>query len=933
MALGLVICFLPAPKLSAQTWTGATNFDWNVSTNWNPNTVPNAQSDVIIPNTFKSPQINTGVNAFAKSIKVLAGGGLTITGNLTVIGSPTDGINNQGSILNQGQTKIGNTVANMNNGIFNSSTGVFSNFGTVNIGKMQHDGILNQGAMHNYGILNIGYDAMIGANGLENNGTFTNHVNGAILINYANKGILNAAGTFTNYAAITIGAYGQNANHITVYGIDNNASFLNDTDGFISIDRTGDYCLYNESNTFYNLGTVELAQLFPAVQGAFANLAGAYITTDHCAIWEANGYLSNAGEVVNIGFFKLNNVGATHPNMNTGLVWNAGMLENVTGDAIPGNFANTGMVVKPSDAECTLSNALQIASDNNMIANPIWYFDENLSNPAGNYNHTTNTFSQNNLVQGVNKVFFSIEEDGYGCTYTVSKTITLLPDHTPPTVVCKPAMVELNAAGSAILTPAQVLQSAVDNCSAVTPLSVTPNTFSCAQIGQSVSVLLTVSDLVGNTANCSTFIKVLDTAPPTMTCKNIAVNLDANGNASITPNQVDNGSKDNCSISSMSLSQSNFSCAQTGPNSIVLSGVDPSGNKGTCTATVTVRDVMPPKALCKNASVQLDASGSASIAASALDNGSSDVCGIQIMSVIPATLNCGNVGNSTVTLQVTDRSNNTATCTAIVTVRDLTPPVAVCKNINVFLDDAGHAVITGSNVDGGSTDACGIASRSLNLNQFDCGQVGATPVPVLLTVKDQSNNQASCTAMVSVKDNLAPTAVCENTTINLNAQGTATVYGANLAGNSFDNCAVWSFTPVAKNYTTANIGTNNLSITVKDFSGNGATCVSQIVIKPFQGIQAPANRSLETDAIADWHLFPNPASDIVNIQFQLHVNQVYQVRVFDLSGKLILEKTENGSAGDNQCNLDIQTLVSGAYIVQLQSKDIFKTMKLAVQRD
>ncbi|MEI6409608.1 MAG: T9SS type A sorting domain-containing protein [Bacteroidota bacterium] len=928
----LATAFLCPTKLSAQTWTGATNTDWSVNTNWSTNTVPDGNQDVIIPITPNNPIINYGTTALVKLVKVMSSAVLTINGDLTMFGSFADGITNQGILTNNGHIKIGNAVSFTTNGIYN--TGIFSNYGLIEIAKMNNDGIFSQGLFNNYGIINIGTAGTVAQAGIENYGTFNNTDGAYISIDHAGYGIVHKSGTFTNTSIIDIGQMASNTWHIAHYGIQNKGAFVNTATAIIRVDRSKGPCLSNEANTFNNAGTLKFATNFLASQSEFSNNTGATIFNDHCAVLEGTSYIFNKGTITNLGFVKVNNVGGgNQPHENTGTITNDGVIDFIAGDPIP-NIVNHDMLLAPNSGECTMPNALQLGNALSFSAAATWYYYDDLTSPLAAYNQATNTLTNIDLNFGVNTAYFVVTDNNYGCSYTVSKQVTLLPDHTAPTVTCKSTSVAVNAGGTATLDPALLLQDASDDCGGYMVNSATPNTFNCTQIGQVVSATLTISDYSGNTATCTGNVKVLDLLAPTMLCKNIAINLDASGNAAISPSQINNGSSDNCSLVSMSLSQTTFSCANLGSNSVLLFGADQSDNKGSCAAVVTVRDVTPPKAFCKNASVQLDAAGSVTLSPAAFDNGSTDICGIQTMSVTPATMNCGNLGTNTVTLKVTDLGNNTATCTAIVTVRDQTAPTPLCKNINVFLDDLGHATITAANVDGGSTDACGIVSRSINLNQFDCAQIGGTPVSIQLTVKDQSNNQASCIAKVTVKDNMAPTAVCEAVTVNLNAQGKAIVYGANLAGSSFDNCSVWSYSPVAKTYTTANIGVNNLAITVKDFSGNAATCTAQVTVKPYQGIQKPSDRGDKAENLGlDLNLFPNPASEAVNAQFQLSENEEYRIRVFDLTGKMVLQQIQTGIEGANQSILDIHTLASGNYVLQFQSGELVVVEKLVVVRD
>ena len=54
---------------------------------------------------------------------------------------------------------------------------------------------------------------------------------------------------------------------------------------------------------------------------------------------------------------------------------------------------------------------------------------------------------------------------------------------------------------------------------------------------------------------------LVDTENPTAVCQDLTVELDASGNATITADQIDNGSTDNCGSVTLALSQDTFSCA------------------------------------------------------------------------------------------------------------------------------------------------------------------------------------------------------------------------------------------------------------------------------------------------------------------------------------------------------------------------------------
>ncbi|MDN3493981.1 LamG-like jellyroll fold domain-containing protein, partial [Winogradskyella bathintestinalis] len=102
------------------------------------------------------------------------------------------------------------------------------------------------------------------------------------------------------------------------------------------------------------------------------------------------------------------------------------------------------------------------------------------------------------------------------------------------------------------------------------------------------------------------------------------------------------------------------------------------------------------------------------------------------------------------TYSVTDASNNSINVTQIITVEDTTPPVVICQPLTITLDALGSASITTAQIDNGSTDNCGISSRFLDIQTFNCSDLGTNTVT--LSVIDDSDNINSCTTTVTVLD-------------------------------------------------------------------------------------------------------------------------------------------------------------------------------------
>jgi hypothetical protein len=68
-----------------------------------------------------------------------------------------------------------------------------------------------------------------------------------------------------------------------------------------------------------------------------------------------------------------------------------------------------------------------------------------------------------------------------------------------------------------------------------------------------------------------------------------------------------------------------------------------------------------------------------------------------------------------------------------------------------------------------------------------------------------------------------------------------------------------------------NLGNNNLTITVKDWSANGSNCVSVVQVLPFSGLKSPGSErdSNPLDENTAFSVFPNPSTGTGTLAFEL----------------------------------------------------------------
>ncbi|MGC8737209.1 MAG: immunoglobulin-like domain-containing protein [Candidatus Hydrogenedens sp.] len=162
------------------------------------------------------------------------------------------------------------------------------------------------------------------------------------------------------------------------------------------------------------------------------------------------------------------------------------------------------------------------------------------------------------------------------------------------------------------------------------------------------------------------------------------------------------------------------------------------------------------------------------------------------------------------------------------------PMNLVCKNISVDLDETGNQIIpanslldiANSTVPGGIWKIVVSGQENVNLT---CGDRPSTQRTV--TVIDYAGSQGTCDATITVNDVTNPTAVCANITVYLNSSGQYTLTASELDGGSTDNCGPLSLSIPPTTYTCANIGQNQVLLTVTDGANLQNTCLATVMVE------------------------------------------------------------------------------------------------------
>ncbi len=317
------------------------------------------------------------------------------------------------------------------------------------------------------------------------------------------------------------------------------------------------------------------------------------------------------------------------------------------------------------------------------------------------------------------------------------------------------------------------------------------------------TVTYTALDGVGNATTHTFNVVVVDTQAPVANCKNINAYLNTGGTVTVTAPQVNNLSTDNCFFTFTSPSAT-YNCTNLGPNNYTLQITDGSGNTATCVSVVTVIDTLKPVALCNAIpTINLNASGLFQLAATAVNNNSTDntfpLCALSYAIAVdggsfgPAfDFDCSFLGNRVLTLRVTDAAGNTATCSQVVLVKDVTPPTFTAPanvTINCQASTAPANTGTFSNLD----DNCDPDPDVVQLPDAFIGGSCANSYTIIRTWRatDASNNSATVSQTIFVQDVEKPTfkiqsAITINTT---SPTACSTALNLKLTQDSIaDNC-------------------------------------------------------------------------------------------------------------------------------------------------
>lgn len=302
-------------------------------------------------------------------------------------------------------------------------------------------------------------------------------------------------------------------------------------------------------------------------------------------------------------------------------------------------------------------------------------------------------------------------------------------------------------------------------------------------------------------------ITVADTEAPVANCKSdLTVYLDANGEAAITPDMLDNGSTDNCGIDTMWVSPEMLSCA----NMLETS------SDNTYTVSVQSEDENTTvNIFFTNMNLELSQQYGGTYNAYFSFDYSIEIIGTPVTLFYTNQLHFYTTTNSELSgdlsLDGTSGSGTTSTFSLSGTYSSDISVEDVTTSIKLLIDF--------------KTKNSKLSNTYIPLNK-------ATGQQVTLTVTDNSGNISTCQTTVTVSDTIKPTINCPASVTDEVDVGfdyaTNVDLGELAATDTTDNCTIESVTNNAP--LQFPLGNTDVVWTVTDVSGNTVTCTQLVTI-------------------------------------------------------------------------------------------------------
>ncbi|MCB9204173.1 MAG: HYR domain-containing protein [Flavobacteriales bacterium] len=382
--------------------------------------------------------------------------------------------------------------------------------------------------------------------------------------------------------------------------------------------------------------------------------------------------------------------------------------------------------------------------------------------------------------------------------------LVVVEDQTNPTITCPLVAISEVADANCFITldDYRSLADVDDNCDQNLTVVQSPAAgFTTSSGGANQSVMLTVTDDNGNSANCSFTVFNVDETAPSIGCPTVGpVSAEANCEYILADYTGSATTGDNCD-GNVTVTQAPLATTtQSGTTTVTLTATDDAGNISTCTFDVDAVDNTAPTIECpldQEVSSSIvggncvflipDLTGSAAVA---------DNCSSQPFTLTQSpSQGTAMTANETITLTVYDDAGNSNSCTFELLLNDDAAPSITCPGDFGVEVDANCEYPVGNYIPlAVASDNC---SADPNVTQAILSPTGnptsigaGDQLVIELTAADDSSNTASCQFTISAFDVTPPVVNCPTQNDTVSANANCLVPLGNYTGSylAVDNC-------------------------------------------------------------------------------------------------------------------------------------------------
>jgi surface protein len=329
-------------------------------------------------------------------------------------------------------------------------------------------------------------------------------------------------------------------------------------------------------------------------------------------------------------------------------------------------------------------------------------------------------------------------------------------------------------------------------------------------------VILTVTDSSNNSSTTTANVTVLDEILPVITAPNM-ISANATSAAGAVVNYTTPVGTDNCSVTTaMTAGLATGAIFPIGTTVVTYVATDGSGHTALASFNVEVVGITPVIAVPSNITVNTDANQCGAIVPFAATDATGIPNSVITYDVQPNSL--FEVGNTTVTATATN-AVGTAILTFDVTVVDNEAPT-IALNGDATLTHNAFTAYTDAGAS--ATDNCGTLNVSVGGDVVDVNTVGS--YIITYNAEDASGNNATqVIRTVNVVDVTNPIAIAQDITVQLDANGNATIIASDIDNGSSDDSGNVTLSLDTTTFDCDDIiGDNNLTdLVYKTTSSNG----------------------------------------------------------------------------------------------------------------